>query len=312
MRGRIRELQRLDAILNGCLRLLSVGERVEEMRHLVGIRDAIALHEKMVRCVLADINGAVREYFGRLVISRLQHAFAAEDLEALIVAVGRAAASVDLRDPAATGANDYRGGIDIPDAPDRRVGEATAGREQRQRFVVEYPAENIKVVDQHVLEDPSRRAQVLDGWRTRVAAGDYQHFGLADLAGGKPRLQRRERRIEPALKTDHASDTGLAHCLGAGAGAHQIEIDRLLAEDGLAGGGAALDQLRMRVGAGGNDDGGDRFVGKDRVRGPHFGAMLDGEIDRGHAVDVSDVFESDARLTRQIAGVNAADADCSK
>src|SRR5450759_4231780 len=126
MRGRIRELQRFDAILNGCLRLLSAGERVEEMRHLVGIRDAIALQEKMLRCVVADIGGAVREYFGRLVISRLQHAFAAEDLEALIVAVGRAAAGVDLRDPASTGANDHRGGIDIPDAPDRRVGEATA------------------------------------------------------------------------------------------------------------------------------------------------------------------------------------------
>ena len=81
----------------------------------------------------------------------------------------------------------------------------------------------------------------------------------------------------------------LLTAVGAGARAHQIEIDRLLAEDGLAGGSAALDQLRMRVGAGSDDDGGDRFVGKDRVRGPHFGAMLDGEIDRGSAVDIGDV-----------------------
>jgi len=68
----------------------------------------------------------------------------------------------------------------------------------------------------------------------------------------------------------------------------------------------------VRVGARRNDDGGDRFVGKDRVRGPHFGAMLDGEIDRGNAVDIGDVFEPDARLTRQIAGVDAADAARSK
>ena len=35
--------------------------------------------------------------------------------------------------------------------------------------------------------------------------------------------------------------------------------------------------------------------------------MLDGEIDRCGTVDVGDVLELDARLTRQIAGVDGAD-----
>src|ERR1700676_2874872 len=169
MRGRLRELERLDPILNGYLHRFSVGQRVEEVRQLVDIRDAIALQKKMLGLVVADIDGVVRENFGRLVISRLQHAFAAEDLEALIVTVGGAAAGVDLREAAATGANGHCGGIDIADACNRRVREATAGREQGQRLVIEYPAENIEVVDQHVLEDASRRAEVFGGRRSRVA-----------------------------------------------------------------------------------------------------------------------------------------------
>src|ERR1700720_2881453 len=120
MRGRLRELERLDPILNGYLQRFSAGQRVEEVRHLVGIRDAIALQKKMLGLVVADIDGVVSENFGRLVIAGLQHTFAAEDLEALIVAVGGAAAGVDLREAAATSANGHRGGIDIADARDRR------------------------------------------------------------------------------------------------------------------------------------------------------------------------------------------------
>ena len=49
-------------------------------------------------------------------------------------------------------------------------------------FVVENPAEDVEVVNQHVLEDAARMPDVLDGRRARIAARDDEHFRLADLA----------------------------------------------------------------------------------------------------------------------------------
>ena len=54
----------------------------------------------------------------------------------------------------------------------------TAGRVQRVGFVVEDPAEDVEVVDQHVLEDAARTLDVFDGRRARIAARHHQHFRL--------------------------------------------------------------------------------------------------------------------------------------
>ncbi len=189
----------------------------------------------MLGLVVADVNGGVRGDFGRPVVARLQHALAAQDLEALVVTVGGAAAGVDLREPSAARADRHRRRIDVAGRLDRRIGQAAAGRVDGRGLVVENPAEDVEVVDQHVLEDAAGDLDVIDRRRAGIAAGDDQHFRLADLAGVDARLQRGERRIVAALEADQAGHAGALHRFRGADRAREIEIDRLFAEDRLAG-----------------------------------------------------------------------------
>jgi hypothetical protein len=72
-----------------------------------------------------------------------------------------------------------------------RVGQHAAGGVHGRRVVVEDPAEDVEVVDQHVAEDAARALQVLDWRRARVAARDDQHLGRADLAAHRAGPWRR-------------------------------------------------------------------------------------------------------------------------
>src|SRR6266581_8760160 len=101
----------------------------------------------MLGLIKADADRIVREDFGRLVVACLQHAFAAQYLEALIVSVRRAAAGIDLRQAAAPRADRDRGGVDVSKACDRLIGEAASRRIQRLRLVFEDPAEDVEIVN---------------------------------------------------------------------------------------------------------------------------------------------------------------------
>jgi hypothetical protein len=57
-----------------------------------------------------------------------------------------------------------------------------------------------------------------------------------------------EGRVEAALEADHAGHTGGLHRAGARAHPRDRQIDRLLAEDVLAGCGGAADQVAVRIG----------------------------------------------------------------
>jgi hypothetical protein len=196
---RVGQFQRFDAVRDGRAHRLAAGNRIDEMRHFVGVRDAIAFEEKMLGLVVADIHGGVRGDFGGTVVARLQHALAAEDFEALVVTVGRAAAGVDLREPPRRVRMVTVVESMSPPRFDRRIGQAASGRIDGGGFVVENPAQNVEVVDQHVFEYAAGDLDVIDRGRARITAGDDQHFRFADLAGDDARLQRGERRIVAAL-----------------------------------------------------------------------------------------------------------------
>src|SRR5919197_1010993 len=91
------------------------GDRLEEVRDLLGVGYPVALEEERLRGILAHSGGGVRDYLGGTVIARLQHPLAAEDLETLIVPVGRAPGDVDLAQTPAPAADDHH----------RRVGVAS-------------------------------------------------------------------------------------------------------------------------------------------------------------------------------------------
>ena len=214
---------------------------------------------------------------GRPVIAGLQHALAAQHLEALVVAVRRTAAGVDLREAPAARADGHRGASMSPAAPTAGSVRQLPVACTRHRVVVEDPAEDVEVVDQHVAEDAAGAPDVLDRRRAGVAAGHHQHLRLADLARVEARLQRRERRIVATLEPDEAGHARLRHRLRAVARAVEREVDRLLAEDRLARRRRAHDQVGVGVGGRGDHHRAHVRVGEDRVGAGDLCAVPAGE-----------------------------------
>src|SRR6266702_4004634 len=89
------ELERFDSIVDRRLHRFAFGDRLEKMRHLVGVGAAVALQEKMLGLVVAYAGLVMQGHLGRLVVARLQHALASQYLEALVVTVCGAATGVD-------------------------------------------------------------------------------------------------------------------------------------------------------------------------------------------------------------------------
>ena len=84
--------------------------------------------------------------------------------------------------------------------------------------------------------------------------------------------------IEAPVKANHQRGAfGIDH-LEAGFDALDIEVDRLFAEDGLAGAGELFDQVGMGVGGRADDDCVDIGRLEDRIDAAHFGAILSGEV----------------------------------
>ena len=176
------------------------------------------------------------------------------------------------------------------------------------RLVVEDPAKDVEVVDQHVLEDAARDFDIGNRRRTRVAARHDQHLRFADLTLVDARLQRDERRIVAPLKADQAAHVRLRNGCGACACPIQREIDRFLAEDVLPGCGRLEDQVRVGVGRRSDHHGLNRRIAHRRVLIGHRCAESLGEARRGLCIHVDDVLEHDAGLPDEIAAVDRADA----
>ncbi|ABA49379.1 hypothetical protein BURPS1710b_1837 [Burkholderia pseudomallei 1710b] len=307
-RRRLGELERLHAVGDRRAHRLAARHRREEMRDLARVRGAIALEEERLGQIRRHRARRVARHLGRPHVARLQHAGAAEHFEALIVAVCGAARRVDLAEPAALRADRDRGRIDVARAGDRRVGQATARRVQRVGIVVEDPAEDVEIVDQHVLEDAARVLDVVDGRRARIAARHDEHLRRADLARVDAALERLESRIEAALKADHADDARPRDGRLARAGALERQIDGLLAEHVLARARGADDQLGVRIGARADHRCADRRVAERAVDVGRLRAVLRGERGRRVAVHVDHVLQAHAGPAREIARMNAADA----
>ena len=176
-----------------------------------------------------------------------------------------------------------------------------------RRLVLHDPSEYVEVVDQHVLEDAARTLDVVDGRCAGIAAGHDQHFRIADLALRDPLLQRCERGIVATLKADQAGHARRANGLCAGARALELEVDRLLAEDRLAGLRRPQDEVRVRIGRRPDDDGRDGGVTEDGLGGARLRTVLLRELRRRGGIDIDDVFQPDAGLPRDIAGVDRPD-----
>ena len=92
-----------------------------------------------------------------------EDAFAPVRLDALVVAVGRAAAVVDDRELAACRPHADDGGVVVTEGRDLVVDEGGGARPELDGFFAEQEAGEVEVVDRHVPEDPARCADVGGG-----------------------------------------------------------------------------------------------------------------------------------------------------
>ena len=122
------------------------------------------------------------------------------------------------------------------------------------------------------------------------------------------RLQAGERWIEAAVEADEQRHAGLVDGGEAGAGALEVEVDRLLAEDRLAGPGRGLDEIGVGICRRADNNGGDFRIGERRVAVGHPGADGGGQVLRGGCVHVDHVLEAGPFGRGDVAGVNLPDA----
>ena len=115
-------------------------------------------------------------------------------------------------------------------------------------FLPEQPPRDVEVVDRHVAEDPAGTHDVVVWRGTRVTGGQGHHLDLADPARVDHSLQRLEVRVEAPLKADHQGGAGFLYDLEADLHPLDGQVDRLFAEDALAGAREPLDQIRVCVG----------------------------------------------------------------
>lgn len=109
----------------------------------------------------------------------------AQHLKALVVAIRSTSRGVDLAQAALLRADGDGRAVHVARGSDGGVGQHRAGGAEPGGFVAigaENPAEHVEVMNQHVAEDAARYLDVFGRWCTGVAAGDDQHFGVADLA----------------------------------------------------------------------------------------------------------------------------------
>jgi hypothetical protein len=175
------------------------------------------------------------------------------------------------------------------------------------RLFAEQEAGHVEIVDGHVAEDAAGALDVIDRRGARIARGDRHHFDVADAAIVDRLAHGHEMRIEAAVEADHQLALGLINHLDAGLDPGDVEIDRLFAEDRLAGAGKTLDQVGMGVGRRADDDGVDILCRFDRLDGADVAAVGRCDGVGGLRKGVGDGDERGVRIGADRLGVNLAD-----
>ena len=279
-----------------------------EVVELGAIGRGIALDEEMRR-LLAVPAGLVGDLDARQPdVLGPRHALGAMHLEALVVAVGRAPRAADLAEPARAGPEDHQRRVDVAEPADLGLDQAAAGGEHLDRLLAEQPAREVEVVDHHVAVQPARDLDVGGRRRAGVARGDRDQLEPADPASSTARLSApklpSKRRLKPIISGTPAS----ARDREAGVDPRARQIDRLLAQDRLAGARRRLDQVGMGVGRARDQHRRDRRIRQRLLGGRDQSAGRLGHRPRRGRVHVDHVAQPVGRMARQVVGVHPPDA----
>ena len=229
-------------------------------------------------------------------------------LDALVVAIGGATRVGDDGLLAGRGFEDDADGVEIAGIADLLVDQHRGMGADGNRFLAEQEARHVEVVDGHVAKNAAGAGDVVERRRTRIARRYGDHLDIADGAVVDRLADRGEMRIEAAVEADHQHSIGLLDHGQAFFDALDVEIDRLLAEDRLAGPGETLDEIGVGVGRRADDDGVDVLGLLDGIDRAHFGAIGGSQFRRRLFEGIGHGHEFGLRVGTNGAGMHLADA----
>jgi len=229
----------------------------------------------------------------------------AEGFDALVVAVAGSASVADDTEFSRLSPQQDSRGVDVARFCDRRIHQAAGGGEDLRGLFSQQPSRHIEVMNRHVLEKPAGHADVGHRRRSRIVTYDVQALELTDGIRLDPRFKGREVRIEATVEAEQHDGAG--QLWGSLTGARQIQVQRFLAENLLAGGSCEQGLIQMRIRRAGNDDPRNGRIAQCRIHGHHSGGGLTGKRFAGRAVRIDDIFERQFRQSRGVARVNLAD-----
>ena len=271
---------------------------------------AVALDEEVQDRVLGLGAAAVPALDrGGAAVLGLEHAELAHGLDPLVVAVGGLAVVGDAALPALRGAQEDHGRVVLAQLAHLRRDQGVGEGRDLDRLLAQEEAGEVEIVDGHVAQQAARDLHVGDGRDLGVAAGDDHLAQVADLAGADRLLDGVEGGVEAAVEADLDRHAQAADLAPAGIDLGDVEVDRLLAQDGLAGLGRGRDQLDMGVGRGRDQHGIDAAVAQRLAhRAGDPAAMRLGHRHRRRALDVERPGQLGLGVRRQIVGMHPADA----
>ena len=138
-----------------------------------------------------------------------------------------------VRERAVRGAEHDDGAVDVARLGDVGRDEGGADRVHLDDLA-EQEAGHVEVVDRHVAEQAAGRREVARGRRLGVAAGDRDLLQPADVARPDPVVDLPERRVEAPVESHHHDGVERRDRRPAFVDPRDVEVDRLLAQHGLA------------------------------------------------------------------------------
>ncbi|MPL79716.1 hypothetical protein SDC9_25600 [bioreactor metagenome] len=244
---RLGQDQRLTAVLEAHGRGGAGLDRIDEGPDLGREGGGVAVDEEIHqrRCLVGE-GGAREPHVIARAVFRNRHAGRAEGLDALVIAIDRAARIGDDR-LLARGRRQHCGHrVEITAARHQLgVDEPRAGGADFGHLLAKEEAGHVEIVDRHVAEDPARDLDIGGGCQARIARGDDDLFERADPARLDCGAHGSVPVVEAAHEAKHDRHRRTCNFCCTSVDARQRKVDRLLAQRGFSGSDGLFQKIGM-------------------------------------------------------------------
>ena len=209
-------------------------QTVAEGHQLLPVRLPVAGRERVLNRRPQQPIAARQHRGDRRPVLGLQHSLATKSLDPLVVPVGCKPVHVDAGNHPIVVPERDKNIVQVAQRADS-LHKTTADRVDFHRIHAGDEAHHVEVVNDAVVKDAMRRADVIHGRQRRVAGGDAQHLQHADLSLLHSACQAGEGRVEPAVEADEQRQLTPLGQAETGVDFLEAAAKRFLGEDRLAG-----------------------------------------------------------------------------